>query len=176
VIDKLDYYDILGIIIPGTLVAYWISICFPQLAEIAAGAALPEPIDIIAFVALAFFLGHILQGVAGAMEPALFWSWRGRPSDRALRDGLGDWYLPKDAGLRIRAKLAAVVGADASERSLFLRAMSLANAFPGSRRRPSTACTRISAPSWSCCWSESGCSWRRRDGGRQRGGPSPGSS
>ncbi len=132
-IDKLDYYDILGIVIPGALMAYWIPICFPQVVEIAAGADLPEPIDIIAFVALAFFLGHILQGVAGAMEPVLFWSWGGRPSDRALRNGLGDWYLPKDAGLRIRAKLAAAVGADASDRSLFLRAMGFANAFPGSR-------------------------------------------
>jgi hypothetical protein len=133
VIDKLDYYDILGIVIPGTLAAYWIPICFPQVVEIAAGADLPEPIDIISFVALAFFLGHILQGVAGAIEPVLFWSWRGRPSDRALRDGLGDWYLPKDAGQRIRGKLAAVVGAGASDRSLFLRAMGLANGFPGGR-------------------------------------------
>jgi hypothetical protein len=133
VLDKLDYYDILGIVIPGTLAAYWIPICFPQVVTIATGAALPEPIDIIAFVALAFFLGHVLQGVAGAIEPMLFRTWGGRPSDRALREGLGDWYLPRDAALRIRTKLASEVGAGASDRSLFLRAMSLANTFPGSR-------------------------------------------
>lgn len=132
-IDKLDYYDILGIIIPGTLAAYWIPICFPQVVQIAVGADLPEPIDVFAFVALAFFLGHILQGVAGVIEPVLFWSWGGRPSDRAIRDGLGDWYLPKDAGLRIRAKLMTTVNGGASDRSLFLRAMTFANAVPGSR-------------------------------------------
>ncbi len=89
-IDKFDYYDILGIVIPGALLAYWVAVCFPQTAEIVAGAQLPEAVDVLAFVALAFFVGHLVQAAASVLERPLYWSWGGQPSERALREGLGN--------------------------------------------------------------------------------------
>jgi hypothetical protein len=132
-IDKLDYYDTLGAVVPGALVGYWLPICFPQVAEIVAAAGFPEAVDVVAFVAAAFFLGHILQAIASALEPLLHRPWGGRPSERALERGLGDRYLPPQSADRIRAKLRTAVEGKPTDRDLFLWAMARANAAPYSR-------------------------------------------
>lgn len=131
-IDKCDYYDILGILVPGVLLSFWVPICFPQLSDVVVD--FPSEIDLLGFVALTIFVGHIVQAVASAVEePVLFRLWGGRPSEVALARGLGERYLPSDAAQRIRRKLAASFGSDASNRALFLGAMRLANAAPNSR-------------------------------------------
>src|SRR5215212_5631257 len=100
-LDKFDQYDILGIVIPGVLLAYWLPICYPSTVDMAAGAGFPEAIDVVGFAAAAVFLGQLVQALASFLEKPLYWSFRGRPSETALRHGLGDRYLPAGDGQRI---------------------------------------------------------------------------
>jgi len=125
-IEKLDYYDILGVLVPGSLGVCWAWICFPAITDIVPTAGLPATLEIVASVALIVLIGHVIQTVGSLLEPCIYRTWRGRPSDRALLEGLSERYLPKDSAVRIRAKLFQAVGAEARERSLFLRAMQLA--------------------------------------------------
>ena len=121
--EKLDVYDILGILVPGTLIVYLVGTLFPKIASHAVSAHFPSGFELIAFIALALFAGNLVQAIASLIEPLLDWTWGGRPSERALRTGLGERYLPADSAKRIRHKLQTVMGADATERSLFLVAM-----------------------------------------------------
>lgn len=132
-IDKLDYYDVLSILVPGALGGYWLAICFPQTTAAVGNVRLPESIDVIAYIALSVFIGHLIQALSSLVEPFLEWTWGGRPSDRALQNGIGDRYLPADAAHRIREKLALIVGRGASDRSLFLWAMRRSQTSPYSR-------------------------------------------
>jgi len=125
-IEKLDYYDILGVVVPGSLATCWVWICFPSVSVIMPSEGFPATLDIVASLALVVFIGHIIQTVGSLLEPGVYRTWGGRPSERALGEGLGDRYLPKDSAVRIRTKLARAVGAETSERSLFLHAMQLA--------------------------------------------------
>lgn len=132
-LEKFDYYAALGIIIPGVLLSYWIPVCFPAVSEIVGTSTFPSAVDVISFTALAIFVGNLIQAIASLIEPFVFWTWGGRPSDYAFGRGLGERYLPKDAAQRIRTRLASVVGVNASDRSLFLWAMRRAAATPNSR-------------------------------------------
>src|SRR5262249_4204184 len=64
----------------------------------------------------------------------LTWLWkRGvRPSEFCLQHGL-DGYLPLDSANRIKGKLAAVVGANAEDRSIFLYALQQAESAANQR-------------------------------------------
>ena len=125
-VEKLDYYDALGVLVPGSLAACWAWICFPCLTGVVPSNGLPATFDIVASLALVILIGHIIQALGSILEPCIYRSWGGRPSERALSKGLGDRYFPKDSAARIRAKLVQTVGGESSERSLFLRAMHLA--------------------------------------------------
>jgi hypothetical protein len=93
----------------------------------------PEAFTVIILLALAIFVGLLVQSISSLIEPILNWSWGGQPSDKALKDGLGTRYLPADTATRIRHKLAAKVGSQASDRSLFLYAMQQAETSGNSR-------------------------------------------
>jgi hypothetical protein len=120
--EKLEFYDILGILVPGVLLIYLFVICFPG-----AGAAIhprmSDALNAIAFTATAIFLGQIVQAIASLLEGVLYWTWGGRPSERALRSGLGNRYLPEETAKRIRTKLKKAVGEHCTDRDLFLYAM-----------------------------------------------------
>lgn len=133
VLDKFEPYDLLGIVIPGVLLAYWLPVCFPQVVAIAAGADFPETVDVVGFAAIAIFFGHLIQAVASALQPILYAAWGGTPSERALDRGLGKRYLSAEAGKRIRERLAAEASVGASDQDLFQMAMARANGAPGSR-------------------------------------------
>lgn len=132
-IERFDYYDLLGVAVPGVLLAYWTPICFPQVTQVAAGAAFPGAVDVIGFGAIAIFLGHLVQAIASALEDHLHRTWGGRPSVRALSVGLGERYISQGAGERIRVRLATVAGEGASHQDLFRVALTRANAAPASR-------------------------------------------
>lgn len=121
--DKIDIYDTIGILVPGILLVCIIPVAFPNVVSWVAPAKLPDTFAFIGLVALSFFLGNLMQALASAVEPFLYWTWGGRPSERALREGLGDRFFPPDSAKRIRTKLVEAVGNKASDRSLFLFAM-----------------------------------------------------
>jgi hypothetical protein len=131
--DKFEFYDVLGILIPGTLLLAFLSVGFPDLAVRFAAVKFPDAFGVICLVALAVFMGHFVQAISSLIEPVLEWTWGGRASEQALREGLGTRYLPADAAKRIKQKLATCVGSAESDRSLFLYAMQKAETSGNSR-------------------------------------------
>lgn len=121
--DKFEYYDLLGILVPGSLLITWIPVCFPAAAELAV-PQFPEAFGVVLCTAVAVFLGQMVQAVASLIEPLLHRSWGGRPSDLALAGTLTK-YLPPDSAERIKRKLSEAIGGTPSERSVFLYAMQL---------------------------------------------------
>jgi hypothetical protein len=124
--EKFDFYDILGIFVPGVLALCLLVIAFPDIVTLAPNVAFPEAFLVLALTAAALFLGQLIQSLSSLLEPLLNWTWGGSASNRALTTGLGDRYLPRETGKRIREKLSGRVGSGASNRSLFLFAMQLA--------------------------------------------------
>lgn len=120
--DRFEYYDVLGHLIPGLLLVCLIAVLFPDSARLMVATHFPDAFLVIAFLAVAVLLGQVTQAIASLLEPALEWTWGGRPADRALRNGLGDRYLPASGASRIRALLAQGAGGNADERTLFLKA------------------------------------------------------
>jgi hypothetical protein len=132
-IERFDYYDLLGVAISGVLLAYWVPVCFPAVTSALKIAEMPEAVDVIGFAAVAITLGHLIQALASGLERPLYRSWGGVPSDRAFSGGLGDRYVSAAAGARIRGLLSEVVGEDASNQDLFRAAQVRANAASASR-------------------------------------------
>ncbi len=125
--DKFDMYDILGTIVPGTLLLAAAAALFTDPFQAISQAEFPEAFSVIVFTALAVFVGQLIQAVASLIEPSIYRTWGGRPSDVALgKDGLKG-FLPADSAKRIRGKLTSVVGATSEIHSLFLYAMQLSD-------------------------------------------------
>jgi hypothetical protein len=131
--ERFDFYDLLGVAIPGVLFAYWVAVCFPAVTGALAGADLPEAVDVIGFAAVAITIGYLLQAIASDIEGILHRTWGGKPSERALSEGLGDRYLSAGAASRIRDVLVTVSGEGASNQDLFQMALTHSNATPASR-------------------------------------------
>jgi hypothetical protein len=131
--DKFEFYDVLGVMIPGSIVLGLVCVTFPEAVKPFSTTAFPDAFTVVCLTAVAVFLGQLIQALASLMEPIVDWTWGGRPWERALEHGLGDRYLPLDSARRIRAKLARVVGEKASPRSLFLYAMQKAETGGNSR-------------------------------------------
>jgi hypothetical protein len=131
--QRLQLYDIFGALIPGVLLFGGLLLAFPEAWGSLHVPKLPDAFNVIALTVVALVLGHIVQALASLTEPIMYWTWGGRPSERAIRTGLGSRYLPDGAGTRIREKLRSTVGPTASDRSLFLYAMTLAESAPSSR-------------------------------------------
>ena len=131
--DKLEFYDVLGVLIPGSIVLGLVCVTFPEAVKPFSTTAFPDAFTVVCLTAVAVFLGQLIQAIASLIEPIVDWTWGGRSSERALEHGLGDRYLPLDSARRIRAKLARVVGETASSRSLFLYAMQKAETSGNSR-------------------------------------------
>jgi hypothetical protein len=131
--DKFELYDVLSVIVPGTLLLALTIVAFPSLTARAASVRFPDAFAVIILLALAVFVGSLVQSIASLIEPILNWSWGGRPSAIALKNGLGTRYLPADTAMRIRRKLATKLGSQATDRSLFLYAMQQAETSGNSR-------------------------------------------
>jgi hypothetical protein len=120
--DKLDIYDLIANFIPGVLIVCWIPICFPALLAVKS-PKYPDAFAVIALATLALFVGQLVQAIASLLEPWLNRSFKGRPSEYALTQGLGGRYLAEADAQRIREKLVQAAGQDGSDQSLFLFAL-----------------------------------------------------
>jgi len=121
--EKFEFYDILGILVPGSVLLALLAVSFPKIASAFAGVGFPSAFAVICLTAVAAFLGQLVQAISSLLEPVFNWTWGGRPSERALKQGLGTRYFPADTAQRVRGKLRQVVGEGATDRSLFLYAM-----------------------------------------------------
>lgn len=120
--DKFNIYEVLSWLVPGTLLIALVALCFPALTAQASAVKFPDAFGVICLVALAVFLGNLIQAVASILEGIMNWTWGGRPSEVCLQKGLGDRYVPLDTANRIRAKLETASGST-HFRSLFIYAM-----------------------------------------------------
>lgn len=130
--DKFNAYDILGILIPGILLLAWIPTCFPEMATWPPPVNFPDAFSVLALTALAVFLGQLVQALASLAEPVIYWTWGGRPSDRALAEGLKR-YFPSDTAARINDKISQALPQGSETHSLFLYAMQQATTAGNSR-------------------------------------------
>jgi len=121
--EKLDIYDILSTLVLGILAVCWIPICFPDLLAIKA-PKYPDAFAVLALSASALFAGQLIQAMASSLEPLLYQTFGGRPSDIALDKGLGDRYLSAKTATRVKEKLKVAIGEDeADNQRIFFFAM-----------------------------------------------------
>ena len=132
--EKFDYYDTLSFFVPGMLLLGWIVICFPSLVQLGSSANFPSAFATLLLMALSLFLGQIIQAVASIVEPVIYRTWGGRPSDRAIQAGIKD-YLPEETAIRIRKKLEKAIGEQTEIHSLFLFAMQSSDSAGAGRSR-----------------------------------------
>ena len=133
-IEKLRLYDFLSGLIPGVLLVTAISVLFPQTATIL-DINLPREFVVISYVAVSMVAGLLIQTIGSLFEPTLFKMFGGKPSDLALAGKLGDSYLPAEDATRIKNTLLKYFGADASERSIFLRSISVVESLDSSKAK-----------------------------------------
>lgn len=120
--DKFEFYDVLGVLVPGVLIVYVFLVCFPGVATLVP-PRMSDALNTIAFTAMTIFVGQLVLAVGSLVEGLLYKTWGGRPSERALHSGLGHRYLPAVTAKRIRTKLKQVAGENATDRDLFIYAM-----------------------------------------------------
>lgn len=121
--EKLDIYDLLGVVVPGVLVICALPLAIPEIAIVISTSQIPDNFAFLGLLAASIFVGYLVQSIASLAEWLLNKSWGGRPSEMALDGKLSERYLPADSASRIRSRLGAVAGAHHSTRSLFLIAM-----------------------------------------------------
>lgn len=124
-LEKIDYYDALGVLLPGTLMVAWVPICFPTILLI----RVPEYPDLfvgLVLVALAIVVGQLVQAIASMLEPLLWATWGGMHSHRAMKGQLPRC-LPTAEVERIKVRLAAYARGNTSDGALFRCAMQLAD-------------------------------------------------
>jgi hypothetical protein len=135
-IERLNLYDILSGVVPGAILVSVLSALFPHLKGTFIAAGLPSEFALVALVAGSIVAGQVIQSLGSLGEPLLFRIFGGRPSDLALGGSLPARYLPKDASVRIAAKLRTRCDqADASPHGLFLYAMNTAESTADSKAR-----------------------------------------
>src|SRR5436305_7009718 len=132
--EKLDIYDVLSTLTLGVLILCAVPICFPGILALG-GPKYPEGFAVVALLAAALLAGQIIQALGSMMEPFLFFTFGGRPSDLALQGKLkGDRYFTEEEAKRIRTKILSAMGRkQASDGSVFRFAMQRSDAVGAGR-------------------------------------------
>ncbi len=130
-VEKVDPYDLLVVLVPGSLMVCWVPICFPAIGDLWPHVTLPSAFAALVMVALSILAGQLVQTLSSLMEPALFLSWGGRPSDRALREGIPG-HLDGAMARRLRSRIERTAGSRAGDRAIFVHAARIADGAPGS--------------------------------------------
>ena len=132
-VEKLDFYDVVGMLVPGALLVFVVAILFPSISLYVAATGLPDSFVAAGLLALAFFAGQLLQAIGSECEGLLYSMWGGNPREMAFEGKLPKRYLAEDAASRITERLRREYGQDETDGSLFLRAVGLANGRTGAR-------------------------------------------
>lgn len=133
--DKFEFYDVLGVLIPGILVLCATALMFPDLGHYIRSEALPDGFPLISMIALSVFVGYFIQAIASIAERFLFMSWGGRPSDLALDGKLTNRYLGADIASHICENLQKSANSQLNNHALFLIALQQAES-SGNNRVP----------------------------------------
>lgn len=125
--EKFELYDVLGTIIPGLVAVgliYAGALWTGNKVEI---PEMPEALQVFILLAVATVLGQVVQTLGSLLEWLYFWTWRGRPSDRALKGRSKRLSAAQAAQLRERLKNHFLKGGDheLSDHEIFLCALSI---------------------------------------------------
>jgi hypothetical protein len=123
--EKFDYFEAIGILIPGVLFVCSLPLLFPGLTSIVEAARLPDAFAVIALTAASAFAGYVLQGLGSLLKGPLRLTYRGLPPHEALESGLDEHFTPEVARA-IRTTLKAHATANDSNAVLYSYATRLA--------------------------------------------------
>ena len=59
--EKLDVYDLLAALVPGTLLVCLVAVMFPVASDCAFSVSLPGAFAVVALTVLSVFTGHMIQ-------------------------------------------------------------------------------------------------------------------
>ncbi len=128
--SKLNYYDVLGVLLPGVLilgVLIWVLPINPEDTL----DGVPGSFLTLILTGFALVIGQVVQGVGSLIEPLLFLSWGGTPSDQLLSESrFGKHFLPAASSKRIRDKLKNKI-LKGENHDFFLYALTLAGGEKG---------------------------------------------
>jgi hypothetical protein len=82
--EKLDYYDILGNVVPGLVLVGGTYMLASWLGYQLTLPPLPDALTVFVVVAIALVLGQVIQALSSILEPFYYWTWGGQPSERLL--------------------------------------------------------------------------------------------
>jgi len=72
--EKLNYYDIVGTVVPGVLLVSWAAVCFPGVSQVTSLSGLSGAFGLVTGIVLAIFTGQLIQAFGSMIEPVLYWS------------------------------------------------------------------------------------------------------
>ncbi|HET6890676.1 MAG TPA: hypothetical protein VFH31_06205 [Pyrinomonadaceae bacterium] len=127
IIDKFEFYDVLGSLVPGLVAIGMIFGAWWWTGHRLQIPSMPQGVPVLVILATAIVVGQVIQALGSLVEPFYYWTWGGRPSDRALK-AKGKQTSSAQAE-RLRKRLANYIGADTSrpltDQEVFLGALSL---------------------------------------------------
>ncbi len=115
---KFSFYDFAGVVAPGALVLFGLSILFPDVVSV---GSLPEIQlgGLGVFAALAYVAGHLTQAAGNLLEGVYWRAWGGMPSAWVRR---GDLLSPKQyerLGLVLQPQIGTAHTAEIDEKHWF---------------------------------------------------------
>lgn len=129
-VDRLDLYDLLSVLVPGAIVVGWIPLCWPDILLIA-HPVFPEAFTVILLIALSMVVGQVTQSISGAIEKLHDWTFGGKADALLMEKKL----KAVNAELidRVRSKIISEAGAEMSDDAAFLYAQEQARSVSHSR-------------------------------------------
>lgn len=100
--NKMTFYEQVGIVIPGSLLVIGLVLFYPELKPIATKDSMSVG-DLGLFVLVAYGAGHLIAAVANLLESAFWRILGGMPSDWVVRDPAG--LLSTDQVENLRTKI-----------------------------------------------------------------------
>jgi hypothetical protein len=125
IVEKLGLYDLFGNLIPGIVAVSLLGAAWYWTGHKVELPNLSQAVSVLVLSALAIVLGQFVQAIGSLLQKFYFWTWGGRPSDRAMKR-----LLPSQSAA-LRTRLANYMLEDASDEvtdhQIFLWAFSVCN-------------------------------------------------
>ena len=105
--SKFNYYDLLGIVVPGVLGIAGVALLLHFAGIETSMPEIPGSVLAVVLVFLAFFVGQVVQALGQVMERLYHWSWGGKPNALLVQGKRGYAGFGTDDGMRIASLLLA---------------------------------------------------------------------
>ncbi|PYS94641.1 MAG: hypothetical protein DMF64_00130 [Acidobacteria bacterium] len=127
--EKFELYDVLGTLVPGLVAVGLIYTALSWTGHKVEIPTMPEALQVLVLSAVAIVLGQLVQTLGSLLEGFYFWTWRGRPSDRALQGKSRRMSASQSAELkgRLNSHFLGNANQDMSDHEIFLCALSICN-------------------------------------------------